>query len=96
MGVYGFEGGKRRYADLLQNWLFNAQDGDLLMCHPAFDSQGGSAMARQRRAEYDVLASPKLGDWLAANGVRITRLPAVPAGVAVRPQRTPRRQAAPG
>ena len=75
LGVYGFEGGKRRYADLLQNWLFNARDCDLLMCHPTKDSQGGSAMARQRRAEYDVLACPKLGDWLAANGVRISRLP---------------------
>ena len=34
LGVYGFEGGKRHYADLLQNWLVNACDGDLLMCHP--------------------------------------------------------------
>ncbi|WP_238923937.1 ChbG/HpnK family deacetylase [Achromobacter ruhlandii] len=75
LGVYGFEGGKRRYADLLQNWLFNARDCDLLMCHPAKDCQDDSAMARQRRAEYDVLACPKLGDWLAANGVRISRLP---------------------
>lgn len=96
LGVYSFEGGKRRYADLLQNWLFNAQDGDLLMCHPAKDSSGGSAMARQRRAEYDVLASPKLGDWLAANGVRIARLPAVCASATTRPGATPRREAATG
>jgi predicted glycoside hydrolase/deacetylase ChbG (UPF0249 family) len=77
LGVYGFNGGKRRYAGLLQNWLFNARDCDLLMCHPALDSQDGSAMALQRRAEFDVLASPMLGDWLSANGVRISRLPAV-------------------
>ena len=32
-------------------------------------------MSRQRRAEFDVLASPKLGDWMRANGVRIARLP---------------------
>ncbi len=76
LGVYGFEGGKRRYADLLQNWLFNARDGDLLMCHPAMDCKDGSPMSRQRRAEFDVLASPKLGDWLNVNGVHITRLPA--------------------
>jgi len=75
LGVYGFDGGKRRYAGLLQNWLFNARDGDLLMCHPAMNSQEGSAMSRQRRAEFDVLASPKLGDWMNANGVRISRLP---------------------
>jgi len=77
LGVYGFDGGKRRYADLLQNWLFNARDCDLLMCHPAVDCKDGSALSRQRRAEFDVLASPKLGDWLNVNGVRIARLPAV-------------------
>ncbi|QKH35036.1 ChbG/HpnK family deacetylase [Achromobacter pestifer] len=76
LGVYGFAGGKRRYADLLQNWLFNARDCDLLMCHPAMGSQDGCAMSRQRRAEFDVLASPKLGDWLNVNGVHISRLPA--------------------
>ena len=76
LGVYGFEGGKRRYADLLQNWLFNARDGDLLMCHPAVRVQEGNPMSSQRRAEFDVLASPKLGDWMNANGVRISRLPA--------------------
>ncbi len=77
LGVYGFDGGKRRYADLLQNWLFNARDCDVLMCHPAVGCKDGSAMSRQRRAEFDVLASPKLGDWLNINGVHISRLPAV-------------------
>ncbi|WP_050731009.1 ChbG/HpnK family deacetylase [Achromobacter piechaudii] len=76
LGVYGFDGGKRRYADLLQNWLFNARDGDLLMCHPAMNAQEGNAMSRQRRAEFDVLASPMLGDWMSANGVRVSRLAA--------------------
>ncbi len=75
LGVYAFDGGERRYARLLLNWLFNARDGDLLMCHPALDNAPASPMARQRRAEFDVLASPGLGDWLAGNGVRITRLP---------------------
>lgn len=74
LGVYAFDGGKRRYARLLQTWLFNAREGDLVMCHPALGNARGSAMARQRRAEFDVLASPALGDWLDANGVRITRL----------------------
>lgn len=76
LGVYGFEGGKRHYADLLQNWLVNACDGDLLMCHPAKDSSGDCAMSRQRRAEYEVLACPKMGEWLRTNGVRIARLDA--------------------
>lgn len=76
LGVYGFEGGKRRYAGLLRSWLSNARDGDLLMCHPALDGKDGSAMSLQRRAEFDALASPGLGDWLGANGVLISRLPA--------------------
>lgn len=74
LGVYAFDGGKRRYAHFLQTWLFNAREGDLVMCHPALGSERGSAMARQRRAEFDVLADPKLGEWLRANGVSITRL----------------------
>lgn len=74
LGVYAFEGGKRGYAQLLQTWLFNAREGDLVMCHPALGSGQDSAMARQRRAEFDVLADPKLGDWLRVNGVSITRL----------------------
>jgi predicted glycoside hydrolase/deacetylase ChbG (UPF0249 family) len=40
------------------------------------DCKDGSPMSRQRRAEFDVLASPKLGEWISANGVRISRLPA--------------------
>ncbi|WP_454673049.1 ChbG/HpnK family deacetylase [Achromobacter pestifer] len=76
LGVYGFEGGKRHYESLLQHWLCNARDGDLLMCHPAMDSSDDSAMSHQRQAEFDVLASPLLGDWISANGLRIARLPA--------------------
>ncbi|AVJ26241.1 ChbG/HpnK family deacetylase [Achromobacter spanius] len=74
LGVYAFDGGKRRYAHLLQTWLFNAREGDLVMCHPALGSKQGSAMDRQRHAEFEVLADPKLGDWLCTNGVSITRL----------------------
>ena len=46
------------------------------MCHPAKDSSGDCAMSRQRRAEYEVLACPKMGEWLRTNGVRIARLDA--------------------
>lgn len=78
LGVYAFDGGTRRYARLLRTWLSNARDGDLLMCHPALGSdpggEPGSAMARQRRAEFDVLANPELGEWLEVSGVSITRM----------------------
>ena len=72
LGVYDLQGGPRRYAGLLQHWLNNARDGDLLMCHPALPG-AGDALARQRAAEYEVLARPELGDWMRLNGVRVAR-----------------------
>lgn len=72
MGVYDQQGGARRYARLLQRWLNNARDGDLVMCHPALPG-GGDAQASQRAAEFEVLARPELGDWMRWNGVRVAR-----------------------
>jgi len=72
LGVYDLQGGARRYAGLLQHWLNNARDGDLLMCHPALPG-AGDALARQRAAEFEVLARPELGDWMRLNGVRVAR-----------------------
>ncbi|WP_406939950.1 ChbG/HpnK family deacetylase, partial [Bordetella pertussis] len=74
LGVYGFTGGPRRYAGLLHHWLMNARDGDLLMCHPGWPQVHGAAHASQRAAEYEVLAHPELGTWLARNGLRIVSL----------------------
>ncbi|MCD0504827.1 ChbG/HpnK family deacetylase [Bordetella petrii] len=72
LGVYGLQGGARHYAGLLQHWLHNARDGDLLICHPAMPGTSGMH-ARQRAAEFEVLARPDLGDWMRLNGVRVTR-----------------------
>src|SRR5690606_14231146 len=72
LGVYGLQGGARRYAGLLQRWLTNARDGDLLVCHPALPG-AGDALAAQRAAEFEVWARPELGDWLRLNGVRVAR-----------------------
>jgi len=72
LGVYGQQGGARRYARLLQHWLHNARDGDLLLCHPALPG-ATDALASQRAAEFDVLARPELGDWMRLNGVRVAR-----------------------
>lgn len=72
LGVYEQQGGGRRYARLLQRWLHNARDGDLVMCHPALPG-GCDALASQRVAEFEVLARPELGDWMRWNGVRVAR-----------------------
>ncbi|AKQ57283.1 Uncharacterized protein conserved in bacteria [Bordetella hinzii] len=78
-GAYGFGGGRRAYASLLHHWLFNALDGDLIMCHPALP--GPIEHAAQRVAEFEVLSSPELGEWLVANGLSVARLSQmVPAG----------------
>ncbi|MBO9352824.1 ChbG/HpnK family deacetylase [Bordetella petrii] len=76
LGVYGLRGGGRYYAGLLQRWLNNARDGDLLMCHPAAPG-AGDALAAQRAAEFEVLMCPGLGDWMRLNGVRVARSAAV-------------------
>jgi len=72
LGVYSLQGGARRYADLLQRWLLNARDGDLLMCHPAVPG-AGDTLAGQRAAEFEVLARADLGDWMRLNGVCVAR-----------------------
>lgn len=72
LGVYDRRGGARHYSRLLQRWLSNARDGDLVMCHPAMPGSGDGA-ASQRVAEYDVLAHPELGDWMRRNGIWVAR-----------------------
>lgn len=69
LGVYGFTGGAPRYARLLQQWLAAARPGDLLMCHPGLNSR--DALASSRSAEFAVLTSPVLTDWLDAGGLRL-------------------------
>ncbi|OZI69047.1 hypothetical protein CAL27_06225 [Bordetella genomosp. 1] len=74
LGVYGLEGGARAYADRLHCWLFNAADGDLLMCHPALPGRDPMAHARQRAAEFEVLRNTELSGWMGANGLAVRRL----------------------
>jgi len=72
LGVYGLQGGTRHYARLLHQWLNNARDGDLLMCHPATIG-GQDNLSSQRAAEFSVLACTGLNDWIRQNGVQIVR-----------------------
>lgn len=71
LGVYDFTGGRQGYAALLQAWLRTAQDGDMVMCHPAARAQADDSLGAQRYAEFQVLGSPELANWLAAYGVRL-------------------------
>lgn len=64
LGVYDFQGGQAAYRRLLQNWLMQARDGDLIMCHPAGHALAQDSLGAQRLAEFDVLRSNAMGDWL--------------------------------
>jgi predicted glycoside hydrolase/deacetylase ChbG (UPF0249 family) len=74
LGVYDFTGGESLYARLMQGWLDGAQTGDLMMCHPANGVGDNSAMARQRVAEFQVLSSTAMGEWLGRGDLHIARL----------------------
>lgn len=64
LGVYDFQGGQTAYCRLLQNWLMQARNGDLIMCHPASQALAQDSLGVQRLAEFDVLRSHAVGDWL--------------------------------
>jgi predicted glycoside hydrolase/deacetylase ChbG (UPF0249 family) len=74
LGVYDLSGGVHAYAMLMQGWLDGAQNGDLMMCHPAASVAGDGVLARQRLAEFQVIASAAMADWLAQRGLRLGRL----------------------
>lgn len=71
LGVYDFQGGQAVYGKLLQNWLAQAQDGDLIMCHPASQALPGDGLGTQRQAEFDVLRSNAMGNWLRQYGLTL-------------------------
>ncbi|WP_198349178.1 ChbG/HpnK family deacetylase [Ramlibacter pinisoli] len=76
LGVYDFGGDAARYRALLAGWLARAQDGDVLMCHPARADASGSAgdpIASARLTEYGVLAQD-LPALLAAAGCTLAPL----------------------
>ena len=69
MGVYDFTGGQAGYQRLLQAWLVHMQPGDLIMCHPARQVVTGDALGVQREAEFRVLASDTLRDFMVRHSV---------------------------
>ncbi|HEX3141079.1 MAG TPA: ChbG/HpnK family deacetylase [Rhizobacter sp.] len=76
LGVYGFAGSAFDYSLRLAAWLDSAQDGDLLMCHPA---AAGAQDARDpiapvRCVEHAVLSGTTFPALLAKQQIRIERL----------------------
>ncbi|GAB3362274.1 MULTISPECIES: ChbG/HpnK family deacetylase [Giesbergeria] len=69
-GVYGFDAATpAAYGTRMAQWLAQATDGTLLMCHPASTPVLGDAIGAQRAVEYAYLASPEFGALLERLGV---------------------------
>jgi predicted glycoside hydrolase/deacetylase ChbG (UPF0249 family) len=61
LGVYGFGADDRGYRQWIAAWLAVAEDGDVLMCHPATAGEAaGDPIAGAREVELRVLGS----DWM--------------------------------
>ena len=74
LGVYDFSASRAEYKALLLRWFQEAQEDDVLMCHPANAAAAGVAFGQQRTWEHSVLADPDFPNWLAAAGLTITQL----------------------
>ena len=77
LGVYDFQGDTVRYRALLAQWLGQAGEGDLLMCHPAVGAAAGDPIAAAREREFEVLAGDALPALLATAGVQLVALSSV-------------------
>lgn len=73
LGVYGLRDTARRYPEWMARWLDLAEDGDVLMCHPATNS-GNTEHGAARADEFAFLAGDAMGQLLESSGVRLTRL----------------------
>jgi len=73
LGVYDFDGGVAAYERCMVAWLAQAQDGDVLMCHPALGDHPGDGLSAQRQAEYQVLSGAGMQHWLDTHQLMIDR-----------------------
>ena len=69
LGVYDFRGGPARFGGLLAQWLGDARDGDLLMCHVATGIVPGDEIAQARVDEWSVFARDEFDEMLRVAGV---------------------------
>jgi len=78
LGVYGFGDDDDAYLHRLTHWLHAAEDGDLLVCHPASTAASDDPIARARVVEHRVLASARFEQAITAANVDVVRLSEVP------------------
>ena len=57
LGIYDFSGGAARYALRMAQWLRDAPEGAIIMCHPAARAEAGDEIGAAREWEQSYLAS---------------------------------------
>ena len=72
-GIYNFDGGPQRYAELMVGWLARAPAGAILMCHPAQAAEPGDDIGVARVQEFSYLASEAFVQALRQAGVTVVR-----------------------
>lgn len=72
-GIYDFSGGAQRYARLMAQWLRDAPEGGIIMCHPAARAAPGDEIGAARAWEHDYLAGDAFPKALAQAGVSLAR-----------------------
>jgi len=72
-GIYNFDGGPQRYAELMAGWLARAPAGAILMCHPAQAAEPGDQIGVARLQEFSYLASDAFAQALQQAGVTVVR-----------------------
>jgi hypothetical protein len=72
-GIYNFEGGPQRYAELMTAWLARAPAAAILMCHPAQAAEPGDEIGIARAQEFAYLASREFADALQQARVAVVR-----------------------
>lgn len=84
-GIYGFDARAGVYARHMAQWLVQAPEGALLMCHPATQAEAGDEIGPARVREFEFLGSPAFADQLRSSGVRLVRGSALYGVSGVRP-----------
>jgi chitin disaccharide deacetylase len=87
LGVYAFDANDQAYLRKMRAWLALAQDGDLLMCHPAAAGCAGAPHAAARCREHALLAGTNFSVMLARARVQL-----VPLRAAMRAEGDPREE----
>ncbi len=74
LGIYDFQGDSDHYLALISQWLAQAMDGDLLMCHASLEATAQDPILGARRNEYQVLRGDTFGELMTRASVQLAPL----------------------